>query len=497
VLAFVILAPIALVTVLGTAMACALAYSVLFKPLIEVPNKKPRAGWHRVTGFLKDITYILPRALRNKVNQFALEHIGVLLRTAGSAATPVTAAINQFEDTQRRIVGTLEDMAEQTFRALWKLNHETIPRKITAALVPIRAQLQRHTGRLDVLEDLNRRVATEVGDTLRALPWGVPGGYVTNIATFLGTYVQLWNHYYDVTRAQLNTLLTDTIPQIRQDISDLSRRLDVQIDARFDALGNRISDLERWRENVVMPRLDALTEGLDALADQIFDPVAGGLIALLERVGEIERQLREDIADRFAQLERGLAELRTDLEEGIRTGLGAFEQRVIALEETLANIVMPRLDAMQLAIDTIAAEIFEEVGAGLTALTARIVAIEDWVFGELGPKLDLALGRIEAIEQQILNDFLPRLRAIEDILAPVAFGAFVLAALRVSAPYLFCENVVRGAKEVCAAPVDVVDDLLLAAFALIAGISIVEFARELQGVTGFVAGAVDAWVIED
>jgi hypothetical protein len=465
-------------------------YMVVVYPVIEWITA-PRGGFFTRKA-LKPL-----RALAASADRFAREQLAALNRWIAANQRPATIVLLQFADVTNRVAGTLGDMAEQTHAALWTLNHETIPRKIQAALIPLRNQLDRHTDRLDELEDLNRRVAVEVGDTLRALPWGVPGGYVTNIATFLGRFVQLWEHYWNTTRTQLNTLLADTIPELRRDIADLARRLDVQIDARFDALGNRISDLERWRENVVMPRIEALTEAVDALSEQIFDPVVGGLVALLERVGELERQLREDVAERIAELERGLAELRTDLEEGVRTGLEAFRERIEALELQAFTQLPQQIAAMQLAIDAIAAEVFDEVGAGLALLTARIVELEQWVFGQLGPKIDLALGRIEAIEAQIRDDFLPRLRAIEDILAPAAFAAFVLAALRVSAPYLFCRNVVTAATEACAAPADLIDDLLLAAFFLIGGISIVELARELQGITGFVAGAVDEWIVEN
>jgi hypothetical protein len=236
---------------------------------------------------------------------------------------------------------------------------------------------------------------------------------------------------------------------------------------------------------------------VDALSDEVFGPVGGGLLALLERVGEIERVLREDVAERFAQLELGLAQLRTELEEGIQTGLDLFRERIERLELEVFTEIPQRIAAMQLAIDTLAAEVFTEVGAGLTALTARITAIETTIGTIILPQIALLEAGLETLRQQIATDILPRIRAIEDILAPAAFAAFVLAALRVSAPYLFCANVVRAAQEACAAPADVIDDLLLAAFAIIGGISIVELARELQGVTGFVAGAVDEWIIED
>lgn len=459
-LGFVILAPVTLVTVLFTAIACAIAYGILFGPIIEVPVQRPRKGWSHVTGFVRDVATAPLRILKKKARAFAIEHINVLIRTAASAAPPVTAAINQTEDMTRRVAGTLEDMAEQTFRALWTLNHETIPAKINAALIPLRNQLNRHTDRLDQLEDLNRQVAGTVGDTLRQLPWGVPGGYVTNWETFLGRFVQLWHLGFDVLRPQLDRLATETVPALARDIADLARRLDVQIDARFDALGARISELERWRETVVMPRIVALEEAFDLLARDVLGDIGDLLRPALERIAELERQLETLIPQRIAELQTQLDQLRLDLEEGIRTGLGAFASRIEALEAEVFTAIPQRIAAMQLAIDTIAAEIFENVGEGLSRLTDRIIRIEEWVFGELREMVELALGRIEALEANIRDNILPRMRALEDLLAPAAFAALVLATMRNVAPNLFCRNVTRTSEVLCRADPGLVDDLL-------------------------------------
>ena len=491
---------LALVWVVAPALAVAVAvlwifvliavYAWVIKPLTEWLTK-PQGG------FFKRVALWPVKKASSAVERLMREQIAAAKRYIAANAGPLILIFDQYADVTNRIAGTLGDMSEQIYEALWTLNHETVPRKIAAALIPIRNVLANHTDRLDTLEDLNRRVAVELGDTLRALPWGVPGGYVTNFEAFLGRFVQLWEHYWNVTRDQLNTLLQDTIPQIRRDVADLARRLDVQIDARFDALAGRIVDLERQAQNVILPRLEALQEAVDLLSDQVFGPVAGGLTALLERIGEIERRLEEDVAQRFEQLEAGLADLRLDLEEGIQTGLEAFRSRIADLERTVNEILPAQLAAMQLAIDTLAQEVFTGIGVGLTTLTARIVALEQEIQTRIIPGFDAILGRIEALEAQLRDDILPRMRALEDLLAPAAFAALVLATLQTSAPYLFCRNVVTGAKEVCAAPSDYIDDLLLATFFLITGLSIIELARELQAITGFTAAAIDDFIIED
>lgn len=277
-LAFVILAPFTLVTVLGTAIACAVAYSILFKPLIEIFPQKPRAGFSRVTGFFKDITYILPRALKKKATAFAIEHINVLLRAAASVAPPVTAALNQYEEMTRRIVGTLEAMGEQTFRALWVLNHETIPRKITAALVPVRATLTRHTDRLDNIEDLNRRVAVVVGTGLRSLPWGAPGSYVGNFDAWWDSYRHLWTQFFGIAQPRIAELWSERVESLRDRFNELETRVTTIREEALPAIRQRIGRAEE--------RLDGITSDPLAWIIGALGTVAGvaALTVLLRRI---------------------------------------------------------------------------------------------------------------------------------------------------------------------------------------------------------------------
>lgn len=483
-LGFVVVAPALAIGVVALfCLILALGYVLYLRPIFDWLTRSDG-------GFFKRVALWPVRRASRAIDRFAQRHVASLMRAYLGGSEPIARVLDQLTVGVQRTVGTIADMAEQTHEALWTLRHVTVPRLITTALVPIRAQLQRHTGRLDALEDLNRRVAAALGDTLRALPWGVPGGYVTNFETFLGRFVQLWEHYWQTTRAQLNTLLQETIPDLRRDVGELARRLDVQIDARFDALAGRIADLERQAANLILPRLDALQSAVDLLSDQVFGPIEGGLTALLARVAELERVVTETIPQRFGELTAELEALRVDLEEGIRTGIAGLTDRLEALELEVFTAIPQRLAAMQTAIDTLAAEVFEEVGAGLSALTQRLIELETYVFGELRTQVELAIGRIETIEQTITGTILPRLRAIEELLTPAALGVAVLAALRIAAPNLFCRNVTDVTSRLCADDEAFWRDLLAGAVVFAIALNPREVAAAGQALTGALSGVI-------
>ena len=483
--------PLALVPILAVAatplVTAGFIYAFYFnydsttRPILDFFTKRG-GGW--VGGLIRWVT----RPLVRRIEDFVREHVSAMRRQFYANETMLVVALDSLSDVATRLAGTLGDQAEQIYTALWTLNHETIPRKIEAALTPVRNRLDRHTDRLDALEDLNRRVAVTFGDVLRELPWGVPGGYVTNFETFGARFVQLWRHYWDTTRVQLNRLFDETIPELRRDIADLANRLDVQIDARFDALAARLSDLERWRENVVMPRLQALTEAVDVLAAEIFGEIDRGFAALLERIGQLEAQLEQVIPAEIASLRDALAQLRLELEQGIATGLEAFRERIGSLELEVFTEIPQRLAAMQLALDTLAAEVFTEVGAGLGVLTERIVALEQYVFGELRPLLDLTIGRIEAVETQIRDDVLPRLRSIEGLLEPAAFAVAVGVAMRAIAPNLFCRNVTTATQRLCGLDENLIAQLLAGTMVFALALDPRVIARLGQEMTGAMGG---------
>lgn len=446
-------------------------------------------------GLFKRIALWPVRKTAEGIQRLNREAIAAMSRFVAANAAPLVLMLAQLADVVQRLAGTLGDMSEQIHEALWTLRHETLPDAITAALIPIRAQLGRHTDRLDQLEDLNRGVAVAIGDTLRALPWGVPGGLVTNFQTLGDRFAQLWQHYWNTTRPQLNRVLDELIPELRRDLSDLAQRVAVGIDARLDALGARIATLERELTDFLSPRLDAMQQAIDALSEQIFGPVAGGLVALLERVGALELEVFTRIPERFAGLDDALARLRVELEQGIATGVAAFRERLEAVELAVGTLIPARLDAIEAAVNALAAEIFGEVGAGLVAIMQRLDALQGYVFGELREQVELQLGRIEGIETLLRENVLPRLAALEAMLEPVAFGALVLATMRRVAPNLFCRNVTRASEALCAQPDSFIDDLLAIGLPLLVLADICGLARLARGAAGLAVDALSPIVL--
>lgn len=454
-----------------------LNYDNVGRPILDFFTKKG-GGW--VGGLIRWVT----RPVTSRITNFVREHVAALRRLYWANQAMFAISLDSTAEVVNRVAGTLGDMSEQTWRALWTLNNETIPRKINAALAPIRQTLTRHTQRLDAIEDLNRRVSTEIGTALQALPWGAAGTYVGNFNQWLDSYRHLWAQVFGPIQSRLNELYTQTVPQILERLERLERGGAGGVGQALQGLRNRVEDLERWRENVVMPRLQALEQTVDTLATSVLGDVGEMLRPMLERIIELERHVTTLIPEALQALRDDLEQLRTELEEGIATGLEVFRERIGALELEVFTQIPQRLDAMQLALDTLAAEVFTEVGAGLSALTERIVGVERFLADVVVPRLDLAIGRIEGLEADIRDNVLPRLRALEDILAPAAFAALVLATLRVAAPNLFCRNVTRTTQAICGLDEGWIDDLLSLGLPILVLADLCDFMRLIRAAAG-------------
>lgn len=454
-------------------------YAWVIKPIMEWTSRVDG-------GFIKRIALWPLRKASEAADRFAREQIAALSRWAAASGAPLAVVFFQLADVVVRVAGTFGDMSEQIYEALWTLTNETVPDKIAAALVPVRAQLTRQAERLDDIEFLNRGAAVIYGDVLRALPWGVPGSYLGNLATFGDRFVQLWNHYYNVTRVQLQDIVQEQIPDLVRGLAALEQRVAVGIDARLDALRADISGLQRTLLDEVFPRLAAVEDGLDALADAIFGPIEGGLTDILRRLGALELEVFTRIPERFAGIEAALQQLRDELEQGVETGLAAFRARIEAIEQTLAENVLPRLDAMQAALDALAEEVFGDVGQGLVAILQQLDALRQYVFGQLTTQIELAIGRIEGIETLLRENVLPRLAGLEALLEPVAFGALVLATMRRVAPNLFCRNVTRASEALCAQSDSWLDELLAIGLPVLVLADICDLARAAQGAVGLI-----------
>lgn len=196
-------------------------------------------------GLLRRIALWPLKKATQATQRFAREHIASLKRWVAANATPLVLMLDQLAEVVQRTAGTLGDMSEQIYEALWTLNHETIPRKITAALVPIKATLTRHTDRLDAIEDLNRRTAVVIGEGLRALPWGAPGSYVGNFSAWWNSYRHLWNQTFNVLMPRVTELWANRVDNLRNRIQAIEHTLDAIQTQGLPAIRQRITELER------------------------------------------------------------------------------------------------------------------------------------------------------------------------------------------------------------------------------------------------------------
>jgi len=105
----------------------------------------------------------------------------------------------------------------------------------------------------------------------------------------------------------------------------------------------------------------------------------------------------------------------------------------------------------------------------LPEIWRRLDDLERGAGGGIGGALQGLRNRVTALETQVGSIILPRLKALEDVLAPAAFAALVLATMTRIAPNLFCRNTTDVTKKLCATDPNLIAQLLAGslAFALV------------------------------
>lgn len=407
----------------------------------------------------------------------------------------VVRALNNATELVDRFGTTFSDLPAQTYRALHYLRHEFVPRYVTARLEPVFAQLATVRALAQAANDTLTDISVALANGLRALPWGVPAGLPNRVATLMETYKRLWDQVWTRLTPRVNTLWEETVPQLRRDVDALLRggvgnigtrlqALTLRVEAIEEAIAGelrpllddaagRILELEREVFARIPLRLQALQDAIDILAREVFPGIGAGFAALVERVVLLEEAVFQAIPARFDEVFAALAQLRLEIEEGIETGLEAFRERIAALEEA----------------------VFTALPAQLERIVVRLTIIEEEVFNLPGGGLDLLLGRIEWLEDQVTNNILPRLAAIEGILAPAALSALILQLLRNAAPQLFCRNVTDAATRVCAQDEDLWRDLLAGALVFAIVLNPREVAEAGAALTG-ILGSVIAQTVD-
>lgn len=214
-----------------------LGYLVIVRPVIDWITK-------RGSGFLGGLIRWVVRPLAARADKIVRNHMAALARAAIAKAPMAVKVLDSFTDVITRTSGTIADEAEQTYRAFVQLRRVTVPALIQTALVPIRGQLDRHTTRLDQVEDLNRRTSVVIGTGLDSLPWGSPGTYVGNFTAWWNSYRHIWEQTFEHVVPRLNRIQFEIVPRLTNRIDELETRVTTIREEALPAIRQRIGRIE-------------------------------------------------------------------------------------------------------------------------------------------------------------------------------------------------------------------------------------------------------------
>lgn len=415
-----------------------LGYFVIIKPAVDwVFDDSP--------GFLGRAIRWVARPAVSALDRFVQHHIELLSRSFVSGIPPLVTIVNQLAVLVQHTYGTLDDMATQILQALQILRHETIPNEIEKAVKPLVTTITKHTTRLNTLEHLNSQVAQVIGNGLRALPWGVPGTYVGNFAAWWKTYEKLWDQVFSHLTPQLNTLRTQTVPQLRRDLNavigslgQLTTEVGGQVDSRLDRLENAVN-LE------LRPTVNSLVQSVNALYAAVSGQVATEFVQLFGRVGQLETQLQAIVTGTLQPLEQRVGQLETTVQTTLTTAVQTITQRLTTVETQLQTLVgtttatiAQRVTDLETQVSRIVLDIPGEITIGIATVTQRVTDLETYVRTQLEP----------------------RITAIEKLLVPAALAATVVAIMRTAFPNLFCRNTTSVTQRLCQLDENLIADLL-------------------------------------
>lgn len=217
-----------------------LGYFVLFRPFLDAMGLQAPSGG----GLLKRIAYWPVRKVVGRIESFVKGHLASLSYTYLGKARAAVKLLDGITEVTRRLAGTLGDMSAQLFTALQTLRRVTIPQLIEQAVAPLRAQLTRIVGRLDILEGRDAAAAVIYGNLLRALPWGVGGDYIPNLSAWANTYKHLWTQTFDFLAPKLEQVRTVWFPAVWERLTVLERLVEAIREVGLPAIRGRLDELE-------------------------------------------------------------------------------------------------------------------------------------------------------------------------------------------------------------------------------------------------------------
>lgn len=163
-----------------------------------------------------------------------------------------------------------------------------------------------------------------------------------------------------------------------------------------------------------------------------------------------------------------------DLKRTLRAEVARLENQLVRKANALARQLESDFGRAWRGIDHIQRVELRRLWRGVHSVEADVAGLEH------------AVGRV-----------IPhRLSRLEKLLGAGAIGGAAIYAMTRVFPYWQCSNVKRFMRNVCRADAGLFDDLFGLALLFLGPLSIVDFARQLQGITGDVAAGVDYFVHE-
>lgn len=272
---------------------------------------------------------------------------------------------------------------------------------------------------------------------------------------------------YQWTLGALLAEIADALHKVPLVGKRLARAVDGINDRVLDTIGKAIIGSETAAAKFFHGLAWVWTETIDSiamLAGATYEAVAG------LRDGDIPRVVRE----------------RTTV---IEHDVQRIDTRTRAREKAIQAAAATGIDRLQrdLAAEKLARE--KGIDAVQAQVDARLDAMQD--------AAERAVADAKAWAARKVGGLTGRLDTLTHVVGAGAVAATALRVLDRSFPWYKCRNVRDFNRMLCRAPVGGLDDLLGLALVAVGPISIVAFARELQGLMGIAATAIHEWVIEE
>lgn len=272
---------------------------------------------------------------------------------------------------------------------------------------------------------------------------------------------------YDATMGELLRQIAGKVRGIRFVGGRVADAIESINDLVLDSIGNALLNSEKATAKLFHGLAWVWEETVNATVD-LARSVADAFEGLRE--GEIPRQVHE----------------RTHI---VVREVDKVDHRTRAREKAIAKQAATGIDRLNrdLAAEQLARE------HGIDALEVKIQARLDGI----AEHAEHAISGVRSWAGKRIGTLDSRLEIVTGLLGAGALTAAAVRALDLRFPFYKCRNVRDFNRLLCRSPIGALDDLFGLALLTVGSLSLVEFARELQGITDFTTGAINDWITED